>query len=62
MKWRKLEKEKMNKFYMGIIVGSFLVTIALILFKEISFVIGGVGIMVIGFSLLYYLIEMTKSL
>lgn len=60
MKWTKLEKKKMHIFYTGIIVGIILGIIALILFKEISFMIGGVAIMLIGFSFLYYLVEMNK--
>lgn len=58
MMWKKLEKKKMNKFYIGILSGVFFILFALLLFKEISFIIGGIGIMMIGFSFLYYLKEM----
>lgn len=58
--WKKLEKKKMHKFYIGILSGIFFIAFALLLFKEISFIIGGIGMMMIGFSFLYYLKEMKR--
>lgn len=57
----KLEDKKYRTFFIGIAFGLLLATIALIIFNEISFILGGMAIMIIGFSLMYYLVEMKKK-
>ena len=48
-------------FISGLSIGCILGIIALVIFNDLSFILGGIGIMIIGFSLMYYLVCIRKN-
>lgn len=61
MNLKKLKDKKYFIFFTGILLGLLFAIIALIIFNEISFILGGISIMIIGFSFMYYLTEIKRT-
>ena len=55
-----MTKEK-KIFLIGLVIGFMMGIISLLLFNDTSFIVGGLAIVVIGFSLLYYIIQVRKN-
>jgi hypothetical protein len=57
MKQKFLEDKIFHNTVLGILVSLFLIVFSILIFQEISFVIAGIAIMIIGTSLMYYVLH-----